>query len=160
MHRIRTLLTAVTVTLAACGGDGGGIDGTTGPNDPVPANPVGTYTLKTVDGKPLPALVGKPVVEDGYTIEAHALSGKFVLYANQTYDFTAKTEIVAKGIDYKATRQIDRAGTYAFDATTITLKSSDGVVSTMTRAGTTLTANVSAPAADGGTETVTMVFSR
>jgi hypothetical protein len=159
MHRIRTLLAAVTVALAACGGDSAGIDGTTGPNAPVPPTPVGTYVLKTVDGKPLPAEMGKPVVDKDYTITSRALSGQFVFKADSTYTFTAKAEIVATGIDYKATKDIVRSGTYTFDATTITLTSSSGV-SKVTRLGATLTSSVTVPAADGGTETVTMVFSR
>ena len=160
MHRIRTLLAAVTVALAACGGDSAGIDGTTGPNAPVPPTPVGTYVLKTVDGKPLPALMGKPVVDKNYTIESRALSGQFVFKADSTYAFSAKAEIVAKGIDYKATKDIDRSGTYTYDESTITLKSTTGVSTTMTRLGTTLTSSVIVPAASGGNETVTMVFSR
>jgi len=160
MRRLRTLIALLATSLAACAGDSGGsIDGTTGPNAPVPATPSGTYALSTVDGKPLPAPMGKPVVEKNYTVTARALSGQFTLRADSTFHFTAKAEVVATGIDLKQAVIIDRSGTYTFDASTITLTSSNGVT-TMTRIGTTLTWSVSVPAADGGTETVTMVFSR
>lgn len=161
MHRFRSLLATLAVSAAACGGDSGGsIDGTTGPSGPVPATPVGTYALKTVDGKLLPAPMGKPVEGKGFTITAYALSGEFTFNADWSYTFKAKAEIVGTGIDFKKTTTVDRAGTYAFDASTITLTSSDGVTTVMTRAGTTLTSPVTVPAADGGIETVTMVFSR
>jgi hypothetical protein len=160
MHRIRALLAAVTVALAACGGDSAGIDGTTGPNAPVPPTPVGTYLLKTVDGKPLPATLGKPIVEDNYTITARALNGQFTFNPDSTFAFKANTEIVTTGKVLTIPKVIENKGTYRFDATTITLTSTLGVTTTMTRAGTTLTTTVSAPAADGGKEMVTMVFSR
>jgi hypothetical protein len=159
MFRIRTLLVTLAIALAACGGDGGGIDGSTGPSNPVPPTPAGTYVLKTVDGKPLPAPMGKPVIDKDYTITSRALSGQFTFSANGTFQFTAQAEVVATGIDYKQPVSIQRSGTYTFDASTITLTSSSGV-STMTRAGVTLTSSVTVPAAGGGTETVTMVFSR
>ncbi len=160
MLRIRSILAALAVTLAACGGDGGSIDGTTGPSGPVPATPTGTYALETVDGKPLPAPMGKPFVGPGFTITAYALRGEFTFNADSTYTFTATAEIVGTGKVFKKTTFIEREGTYAFDASTITLTSKDGVITTMTRAGTTLTSNVTVPAVDGGTEAVTMVFSR
>ena len=159
MHLLRGTLAALAIVAAACGGDSGGIDGTTGPGAPVPATPVGTYTLETVDGKPLPATMGQPIVEKDYTITARALSGRFTFNQDSTFQFEAKTEIVGTGIVFKIPKDIDDSGTYTYDATTITLTSPKGV-RTMTRAGTTLTSNVNAPAADGGTETVTMVFSR
>jgi len=159
MLRLRSTVATLAVTLAACAGDSGSIDGTTGPSGPVPPTPVGTYALETVDGKPLPAPMGKPIVEKEYTITSRALSGQFAFRADSTFEFTAKAEVVATGIDYKQAVTINRSGTYTFDASTITLRSSSGV-STMARAGMTLTSSVTVPAADGGTETVTMVFSR
>jgi len=161
MLRTRTLLVAIACSLAACGGDSGGsIDGTTGPSGPVPATPVGSYALETVDGKPLPAPVGEPVTEDEYTIVARALSGKFTFYADSSFEFEARVEIVATGIDYTNTVTVEFDGTYVFDESTITLTSTDGVTTVMTRAGNTLTSLVTAPAADGGKEAVTMVFGR
>ena len=159
MLRLHSIVASLAVALAACASDSAGIDGTTGPSGPVPATPVGTYALKTVDGKPLPAQLGEPVVETDYTITARALSGQYTFNADGTFKFKANTEIVSTGIVFKIPRVIENEGTYTFDATTITLTSTSGVTS-MTRAGTTLTASVSAPVASGGTETVVMVFSR
>src|SRR5215216_7862690 len=115
MLRIRTLLGALAVSLAACGGDSGGIDGTTGPSAPLPPTPVGTYALKTVDGKPLPAPMGKPVNENGYTITARALSGQFTFNADFSYKLIAKAEVVSTGVVTKKTVDIERGGTYAYD---------------------------------------------
>jgi hypothetical protein len=160
MLRTRSTVATLALLLAACGGDSGGIDGSTGPNAPVPATPVGTYVLKTVDGKPLPAPIGKPVVEQEYTLQSRALNGQFTFNADSTFKFTANAEVVATGIDYKwPIPTIERSGTYTYDASTITLKSSSGVT-TMTRVGSTLTSSVQLPAAGGGKEVVTMVFSR
>lgn len=155
----RSMAVAMLAALSACAGDSSSIDGTTGPNAPLPPTPVGTYVLETVDGTALPAPMGKPVAKDGYTISARALSGQFAFDANGSFKFTANAEIISTGIEYKAPLKIERSGTYTFDGTAITLMSTSGT-STMTRAGLTLTSSVSVPAPDGGTETVTMVFNR
>jgi len=42
MLRAHATIALLALTLAACGGDSGGIDGSTGPDAPVPATPIGT----------------------------------------------------------------------------------------------------------------------
>ena len=159
MLRAHATIALLALTLAACGGDSGGIDGSTGPDAPVPATPIGTYVLKTVDGVALPAAIGEPIVDKDYTIVARALSGKFTFNANGTYQFTAEAEVVATGIEYREPFSISRSGTYTYDASTITLNSASAG-GTMTRVGTTLTSSVSVPGVDGEPEVVTMVFVR
>jgi hypothetical protein len=161
MHRfIRAAAVVALATLAACAGDSSSIDGTTGPGAPLPPTPVGTYALKTVDGKTLPAPMGKPVVEKEYTLSARALSGQFTFDGDGSFQFIANAEVIGTGIEYKLPLKIERSGTYTFDGSTITLTSTTSGVSTMTRAGLTLTSSVSVPGPDGRMETVTMVFAR
>ena len=71
----RSLRVAVAALAAACGGS---IDGPTGP--PVPTTPIGSYTIQTVNGKPLPVAM---FADTNYTYEI--TSGKLSLGTDGKY---------------------------------------------------------------------------
>lgn len=144
----------LAASLAGCAGDA-----TSTATSPEPPALVGTFPLREVDGVPLPAPLGKPIVDETYTITARALSGAFSFSADGTYEFVAQAEVVTTGIPTKQSLSVLRSGTYTYDETSVTLTSSTGS-GTMTRSGNTLTSAIVVPALSGGTETVTMVFRR
>ena len=61
MRRIVAIL--LTSTLAACGSSSS--DGTTDPTGTTGPNLSGSYTLRTVDGKPVPAVMGDSTIVSG-----------------------------------------------------------------------------------------------
>ncbi len=113
---MRTLAKVVTIGLvafvAACGGDG--------INDP--GNSVaGTYSLKTVNGAALPAVIFETGV---YKVEV--VAANYVLAAAGKFSTTATFRETESGV---ATQSTDTTtGTYAVNGTTITFTDSDGEV--------------------------------
>ena len=94
---------------AACGDDG-----PTGSGDPV----VGTYTLRTVNGANLPA-----IVEDDEFGQLHVLSGSITLAANRTFTNRLRVRLVSDGLDL--TEEATLEGTYTVQGSTITLVDRD-----------------------------------
>jgi hypothetical protein len=62
----RVVITLFASSLVACGSSGS--DGTTGPSGRTGPNISGTYTLKTVDGKPLPTVSGDSTFLSGLMV--------------------------------------------------------------------------------------------
>jgi hypothetical protein len=139
---VRTTVTAAAAALSvastsACGGDD---DGSTGPRDQV----VGTYTLRTVGGRALPAVV----LEDGGD-KLEVLAGAVTLDGNGTYRGTMTLRLTEDG---RTTTETDGGtGTYTASGSSVVLVDADGERTTATLAGASLTIT------DGG---IVMVFTR
>jgi hypothetical protein len=103
----RRILPSLAVLFAvACGG---GTD-PAGPDGPV----VGTYTLRTVNGLVLPAVVG---TEQGVTVSITA--GALTLRADRTFSATTTARGVGVGTDNTVTAA--GAGTYTVSGNAVTL---------------------------------------
>jgi hypothetical protein len=110
MRRLVTLL--VLATALACGGDS-----STSPSDTVS----GTYTLRTVNGVPLPFTV---IQLDTFKYEI--TSDSFTLTENGTWTESGTDRTTDNG--QVATGAVADSGTYVRNGTTITLISTNGSV--------------------------------
>ncbi|MEX1187286.1 MAG: hypothetical protein WEA80_11910 [Gemmatimonadaceae bacterium] len=115
---------AVLGLVAACGGDGDGIN--------EPASIAGTYNLQTLDGQSLPVVVFD---EPGFRLEI--VSGNFVLAASRTFT----TSVVFRITEDNAvtTESESFNGTYTVTGSTVNFTYSDGDTDSATLAGNTLT---------------------
>jgi hypothetical protein len=135
----------VVATLAACGADK---KTTTGPTDVV-----GTYSLVTIDGSPLPYTV--PNNPDNTII---IQSGTVTLNSDNSY--TIGGTGTSDGGDPQAV--IADAGTYAFSGSTVTFTSSShpGLIYTATATTTTLTETVPGGFAGSTNTSFTLVLNK
>jgi hypothetical protein len=123
--------------LAACGGDD---KSPAGPGDQV----TGTYTLRTVAGRPVPAVL---VEEDGVKLEV--VSGALTLNGDGRFAGTMTLRVTENGT---VTTETDGGGgRYTVDGGSLVLTDEEGERTTATRAGNSITLS------DGG---IAMVFTR
>ena len=137
-------LAAVVVTLAACGSD----KKITGPTDVV-----GTYSLATIDGSPLPY-----TVPNNPTNTIVIQSGLVMLNSDNSY--TIGGTGTSDGGDPQAV--IADAGTYAFSGSTVTFTSTahPGLIYTATATTTTLTETVPGAFAGSTNTSFTLVLNK
>jgi hypothetical protein len=106
-------LSACILSLLACGGD------STSPVDVTPISRVGTYTLRTVDGKPLPyAYPNTP----GYELIAESLT------LNGDNTFSARSDQRVTQAGQVTTGSVTNAGTYTITGLVLQLSFSTGQV--------------------------------
>lgn len=118
----RVAVAALVLLVAACGKDA---------NDPIDTV-AGTYTLRSVNGQSLPAVV----YDDGsYKLEVTAAS--YVLAASGSFTNSISIRETENGVVTPST-EVD-TGTYAVNGTTITLTDAEGDVISGTLSGDTLT---------------------
>ena len=116
-------LTVATFALAACGGGGDAIG---------PSTIAGTYTLQTVNGNALPAVL----LEDaGYKLEV--LSGSYTLNGDNSYSATASFRETENAVVTPSTES--ESGTYVVRGSSVTFTDSDGFQTGGTISGTNLT---------------------
>ena len=143
MQLFRTISRPVAVLglalAAACGGD----DSPAGPGDPGD-QVAGTYTLRTVAGRAVPAVLFE---EGGDKLEV--VSGALTLRSNGTYTGTMTLRVTESG---SVTTETDSGtGTYTSAGGSLVLIDEEGERTPVTRAGNSITIS------DGG---VAMVFTR
>ena len=130
----RAVLMMCTLALAACGSSL--TDGTTGPGGGGnPTGLAGTYTLKTVDGKALPAVSG----------DSTFLSGLFVL-TDTTWNQTVVVRYAQGGSGNAAGDTLTEAGRWSASGAKLTLSdagSSELYTGTLTSGGFSLTTKTS-----------------
>jgi hypothetical protein len=119
----RLVLALSAASLLACGDSSG----------PDFSSAVGTWSLVTVNGSPLPYTVF--LVQPSYRFEI--LSDVFVAAENGTYTETATTRETESGTVTTTTETF--TGTWSQTNNTVTITDSDGVVSTATISGNTIT---------------------
>ena len=124
--RTRNLITAVLLSafMAACGGDG----------VTEPDTVAGTYILKTVDGKPMPAVLYE---EPGYKFEL--ISSNYVLTEAGTFTNNASWRETDNGS--VNTGNESSSGTFTVNGSTLSFISPGGDAFQGTRVGNTLTLN-------------------
>lgn len=95
-------------------------------------SPVGTYTLRTVNGKHVPA-----VMMQNEQFKAEILSGSTTLKANYTYTVAMVTRTTMDG--QRSISRDGHHGTYKIAGSTLTIHSTKGDVLTGTIKGNTIT---------------------
>jgi hypothetical protein len=155
---------SLVLTLTACSAGGGD---PSGPSGGPPGGSgggtksvVGTYDLVSVDGRPLPAPLGPPIVEPEYTIRSEIHLGYIQLNPDSTFLYEVIGQVVATGIPYERDIVLQRAGIYQVGENAITLTNGDGSNSgvTHTFSNGRITAVSSYPGLDGSEASATMVF--
>ena len=172
MSRTYLFSTLSLLVLAATGCGAGGAD-VSGPSGPSGGNPgggsggsgtsiVGTYDLVSVDGKPLPAPLGPPIVEPEYTINTNIHLGYIQLNADSTFLSEIIGEVVATGIPYQHDLVVQHAGIYQLGENAITFTDGSGSGSGVTQSFSPgrITAVSTYPGLDGSEVSVTMVYQK
>jgi len=138
----KLVLSAVLAVLVACGGDA------TGPN----ASLYGNYTLRTVDGNSVPAVVYQDTLE-----KDELTAGNINLNSDLTWSGSLSVRATLLATGAIATLSLPANGTYTTSSGTITLtETSDGAQLVGTVGGGTLTLG-----GDIGTgSSTTLVFKR
>jgi len=138
----KLVLSAVLAVLVACGGDA------TGPN----ASLYGNYTLRTVDGNNVPAVVYQDTLE-----KDELTAGNINLNSDLTWSGSLSVRATLLATGAIATLSLPANGTYTTSSGTITLtETSDGAQLVGTVGGGTLTLG-----GDIGTgSSTTLVFKR
>ncbi len=133
------------------GGSGGG-------SQPV----AGTYDLVSVDGQPLPTLIGAPVVEPEYTIRSEVHVGYIQLNPDSTFLYEVVGAVVATGVPYEQPIVYQRAGIYQIGENAITFTDGSGSGSGVTHGFSNgrITVVADYPGADGEDVSATMVFEK
>ena len=126
---------AASVLAAACGGD----DGPTGRATAV----TGTYTLRTANGAPLPALL------EDTPARLEVLSGSLTLDADHTFTNQQRIRTTENGV--ATIRDVRLAGTYTVQGAMLTLVDPQAGSTTATRGDDSITL---------GSGTVTFVYRR
>jgi hypothetical protein len=119
----RLVLALGAISLLACGDSSG----------PEASSAVGTWSLVTVNGSPLPYTV--LLIQPNYRLEI--VSATFVAAANGTYTGSVTTRETDAGT-VTTTTESDN-GTWSQSGTTVTVTDSDGISSTATISGNTIT---------------------
>lgn len=119
----RITAAALIAVAGACGGDGNGITDV--------ASVAGTYSLKTVNGAPLPFVFFD---EGGYKLEVTAAS--YTLSSAGTFSNTATIRETENGAVFTSTETI--TGTYTVSGASVTFIGSDGESVTGSISGNTL----------------------
>lgn len=169
MVRTRLFSTLSLVALATIGCSAGGSD-PSGPSDGNPAggsggggsSVVGSYDLVTVDGQPLPAPLGPPIVEPEYTIGSEIHLGYIQLNPDSTYLYEVYGQVVATGIPYQQDIVMQHAGIYQIGENAITFTNGDGSGSgvTHTFSDGRITMVSTYPGLDGSDVSATLVFQK
>jgi hypothetical protein len=128
------------LVLAACGG-GDKVSG--------PGSVAGAYALQSVNGQPVPMLLGQS--DDGRTF--YVAGGSLELRADEGYSSTLTFRVTGGG--QSASQSEQDAGTYTVSGSTVTLRSQDGSSTTATVGGGRLTSVVPV---EGGA--LTFVYAR
>jgi hypothetical protein len=164
--RLFSTLSLLVFALTGCGADGsdpsgpsgGGPGGSGGGTQSV----VGTYDLVSLDGHPLPAPLGSPIVEPEYTIKAEIHLGYIQLNPDGTFLYEVIGQVVATGVPYQQDIVFQHVGIYQIGENAITLTNGDGSNSgvTHTFSNGRITAVSIYPGPDGSDVSATMVFQK
>jgi hypothetical protein len=164
--RLFSTFSLLVLALTGCGaGDsdptgpsGGGPGGSGGGTKSV----AGTYDLVSLDGHPLPAMLGSPLVEPEYTIRAEIHVGYIQLNPDSTFLYEVVGAVVATGVPYEQDLVYQKAGIYQIGENAITLTNGDGSNSgsTHTFSNGRITVVSTYPGLDGSDVSATMVFEK
>jgi hypothetical protein len=118
----RRAFLVLSFVLAACGSD----------SSTEPSSIVGTWTLQTINGSPLPFVVAQSGSD-----KEEVLSEVVTLSAGGTFTESSTLRLTVSGT--VTTQSFPETGTYTVSGSTLTLRSSDGSTGTATWSGNTLT---------------------
>ena len=123
MRKLLVLCLALLLPLAACGDDDG-----SGPS----ADVVGTFTLQTINGATVPAVVFQAGAD-----RLEVVSGSITFNENRTFSAAFTLRQTLAGV--VTTETETDTGTYTVSGNTVQLTAADGTVETATVSGNTLT---------------------
>lgn len=143
MQRVAMLALAFAVaTTTACGGDDKNPG--TGPETGV----VGNYSLKTIDGDPLPATIFDEIIDDEgeqYRLTIAISAGSMDLKADKSFTGSLTFKIMVEG-EAPHTEAVPVNGTYTTSGNTVTLKPADptepSITAQITNGQITITADL------------------